>query len=532
MNESTSKVLRRIKAVRETIAIAWTGPELIVEYTGKMNVDVVKPAEFISRNVFLAVMADVLNVAKSPDFEAIATALRDDPTAADAFSNELTLLKYETKDFQKFFFHYIDSVEVFKPVDESREALFSLLQGVYTTGDVDDAKELFDAIGFFVKANVALADDVYRDDLIGKTMELPSFDSDEPMTWPEPCESELTGPLPSTDERLKDELTWVDSEMDVTRIIAHTENDIDPVFMKDFVSRLWGKASRLVGGREISNKIRVQMPRWVMYPFYDELFHLACSIGRATSDYRDGVFGPVTGSSAIKRFGPPALSASIKNPWDRIQLPWHMEKLLLFAPREYFTPKCNHHAYMMLCLGLLNQKLGELCTVFPDFDTRDIARDVRAIEDDLRIFHGALTRSPSCTRREYMAQVNGIIDPVRKDLNRLSDDLYALECEMQKVKPDPKKKRKGCKHDTYEIDVTVAAKLTGIPAVTLYRVLKRPKNTLAVALNHSPEAVIEWGKTYKKIQAARKTAKHKANMMNHPIPMSSVSKGTRHKAGV
>ncbi len=49
--------------------------------------------------------------------------------------------------------------------------------------------------------------------------------------------------------------------MDVTRIVAHTENEVGHVFMKDLVSRLWGKSSRLVGGTEVSNKIRVQMVR-------------------------------------------------------------------------------------------------------------------------------------------------------------------------------------------------------------------------------------------------------------------------------
>lgn len=533
MNEATQKVLSRIKAVLGTIACAWNAAEMEIEFTGKIYANTVKPAEFISRNVFLAVMAEVLNVAKSPDIDNIASALRDDPTAADSFSNQLALLQFEVKEFQEYYTHYVDTIETFKPVTESRESLFALLMDVYATGNVKDARELSKAIGLFVKANVALADDVYRDDFVGKTMELPTFDSDEPMTWPEPCESELNGHLPSPDERLQDDLSWVDSEAhNVTNVIMHTDDEVGPVFMKDLVSRLWGKALRLVGGREISNKIRVQMPRWVMYPFYDELFHLARSIGRATSDYNDGELGPVTGSSAIKRFGPPALSSSIKHPWDGIRLPWFLEKVLFFAPREYFNPQCNHYAYTMLGIGLLNEKLDELCTVFPDFDTRDVARDVRAIHDGLRIFNAALMRSPSCTRREYKAQVKEIIDPIKTALNRLSDDLYAIECEMQKVKPDPKKVRKGCKHDTYAVEVTKAAELTGIPAVTLYRILKKPKNTLAMVLDHSAEAVIAWGESYKKGRAARKAAKHEVREMNHAKPISSLSAKTRRKMGV
>ena len=84
MNEATQKVLSRIKAVLGTIACAWNAAEMEIEFTGKIYANTVKPAEFISRNVFLAVMAEVLNVAKSPDFDNIVSALRDDPTAADS----------------------------------------------------------------------------------------------------------------------------------------------------------------------------------------------------------------------------------------------------------------------------------------------------------------------------------------------------------------------------------------------------------------------------------------------------------------
>ena len=532
MNEATQKVLSRIKAVRGTIECAWNAAELEVELTDKVYAKTIKPVEFISRNVFLAVMADVLNVAQSPDFKSIITALHEDPTAADEFSRELALLKIDVRSFQEYYIHYVDCIETFDAVAEARETLFSLLEGVYTSGDVNDARKLYNAICQFVGTNTILADDVYRDDFVGKTMELPSFDSDEQMTWPEPCESELTGPLPSPRERLNDELAWLNWPTDVTRFVAHTENEVGHVFMKDLVSRLWGKSSRLVGGTEVSNKIRVQMPRWVMYPFYDELFNLTCNISRAVSDYREGVLGTITGSSAIKRFGPPALSASIKNPYDGIHLPWFMEKLLLFAPREYFTPQCNHYAYMMLGFGLFNQTLDELCKAFPNFDTRDVARDTRSIHDGIRVFQAAFQQTPKCTRREYMARVQDIMTPIKEALNRLSDDLYALECEMEKVRPEPKKVRKGCKHDTYAVEVTKAAELTGIPAVTLYRILKKPKNTLAMVLDHSAEAVIAWGESYKKGRAARKAAKHEVREMNHAKPISSLSVKTRRKTGV
>lgn len=92
--------------------------------------------------------------------------------------------------------------------------------------------------------------------------------------------------------------------------------------------------------------------------------------------------------------------------------------------------------------------------------------------------------------------------------------------------------RKGKKHDTYLVPVTTAANLTGIPAVTLYRILRKPQNSLAVALNHSTEAVTAWGESYKKIRSSRKAAKHEANMMNHAIPTASVGNKDKRKVGL
>ena len=206
-----------------------------------------------------------------------------------------------------------------------------------------------------------------------------------------------------------------------------------------------------------------------------------------------------------------------------------MERLLLFAPRAYFSSGCNHNSYMTMCRMIIYNIMGALRTAFPNFDTREITRDTTAIIEGFDTFISSLRESPRCTRREYMAKVREIIDPFRAALNQLSDDLCAIEYELKKVKPGPKT---GRKYKTYKVSVRAAAKLTGIPAVTLYRILLDPKNSLAPVLDHSPEAVIRWGEDYKKTHKVRKARKHEANMMNHPIPMSSLSKGSRHKTGV
>ncbi len=518
MNMATAKesVLARINSVRETIAVGQYSEEMVFERVGKMHASCVKPAEFRSREAFLAVMTEVMEFAKTPDFAAIELAVKEDTSAPEEFAKALERLKVDVTLFQEYYVPYLDTLDVFGPVIISRNKLFDALNDLYTTGELKDANRLFMALGQFVTANVEMCEDVYREDIAGKTMELPTFNDDAPMSWPEPCDSELIGALPSWEEVDPQNCTFgANWPTKLDPIIPHTEGEVDPVLMKDWVARLWGKASRLAGGRLISNKIRVQVPRLVMYPFYDEFFRFACRFALAIKDYRSGKLGPLRGSAIIKEI-------------DGVHLPWFMEKLLLFAPREYFTPVCNHWGYMTLCAAILNETLNNLCTAMPKIDTRDIARDACAVKDAYRRFFNFICADPpSCTRREYAAQAKEIVDGFKAAYIRLADGLAALECEMEK-----KKKRQGTPHRRTVVSVPKASKATGVPEITIRRAWKDPLCKLKPPLDQSLDAVIAWGKVWNEAKSGEKAAKQEANAKNHPIPLASVGKAAKRKAGM
>lgn len=512
MSMATAKetILERIKSIRETIAVGRYSEEMAFERVGKMFANCVKPAEFRSQEVFRAVMAEVVEFAQKPDFKAIETAVKEDAAAPEEFAKALERLKVDVTLFQEYYVPYLDTLDVFGPVIISRNELFDVLGDLYTTGELKDAKRLFYALAQFVTANMAMCEDVYREDIADKTMELPSFDDDAPMTWPAPCDSELNGALPSWEEVDEENCVFgEDWPTTLDPIIPHTEGEIDPVLMKDWVARLWGKASRLAGGRLISNHIRVQVPRLVMYPFYDEFFRFACRFALAIEDYRSGKLGPLRGSVIIKEI-------------DGVHLPWFMEKLLLFAPREYFKPECNHYGYMMLCSAILTETLKNLCTAVTKIDTRDIARDACAVKDAYKRFFNFLCADhPPCTRREYAAQAKEIVDAFKAAYIRLADGLAALECEMEKAKPAPNKSREGIKHETFATPVWQAAEWAGVGEATIRRYWKNPKKgmprpPLMVAGTEEARkgAFEEWGKLMSGVNAA----KHEANMKNHAVP--------------
>lgn len=517
MATAKETILARIESVCETIEVGESSNEMIVVQTGKIHAEPVLMPEFRSRDVFLAVMSDVLGFARQPDFDSIEVAIKEDPDAAEEFSKALDGLKTKVYLFQEYYKPYVNSIEVLQKAIGAMNDLFKVLGDLYRTGDLKSAERLFNSIKAFVVANVAMADDVYRDDVVGKTIELPSFNDDAPMTWPAPCESELAAGLPSREEISPlNDVFGMDSQTDLDPIIPHTEGEVDPVLMKDWVARLWGKASRLCDGGLIELKVRVQVPRLVMYTFYDEFLRTACQFSRAIEDYRSGKLGPLRGSLILK----PLIGG--------VRLPWFMEMLLLFAPREYFTPECNHYGYMMLCSAILDETLKNLCTAVTKIDTRDIARDACAVKDAYKRFFNFLCADPpSCTRREYAVQAKEIVDAFKAAYIRLADGLAALECEMEK-----KKVRRGTPHRRTVVSVPKASEATGIPAITIRRAWKDPLCKLKPPLDQTLDAVIAWGKVWNEAKSGEKAAKHEANAKNHPIPLASVGKAAKRKAGV
>lgn len=85
MSMATAKetILGRIKSIRETIAVGRYSEEMAFERVGKMFANCVKPAEFRSQEVFRAVMAEVVEFARQPDFKAIETAVKEDASASE-----------------------------------------------------------------------------------------------------------------------------------------------------------------------------------------------------------------------------------------------------------------------------------------------------------------------------------------------------------------------------------------------------------------------------------------------------------------
>lgn len=424
VESAVSKIVSRIQSVCETLDIAENGDDIQFVLTSGMQGRIVKPLELRSRELFLAVMEDVRQNLMSLDFAAIRTVVSEGGTAADDVINWLQTLGARLGAFLDYYRPLVSRIEILSAALDARKRLFDELIADHGTGDGADFDRLCDAWREFITSNVALAEDVYRPDFDNVSAVLPEMD-DSPMMWPEPDEEELSARLPSEAERLRPGLPWETERTDVSKLLPR-DCDYDPILAKDWIERLWGYSRRLVSPLR-SNKQLVQMPRFVMYPFYDCFFELINGLQCATANLRKGKVCVL-----------PA-SAVIRNPVDGFHLPWFMEKLLIFAPREYFvTDVCNHGMYLAFASALLQRTLTALGAAPAAFDTRDIAREVPTIIDHFDRFRRALNDKPACTRREYEQTAKGIVAPFREHFLSLSAALFALEGEMTKKKKRPK----------------------------------------------------------------------------------------------
>jgi hypothetical protein len=107
MATAKEAILERIKSIRETIAVGQYSEEMCFERVGKVFANCVKPAVFRSQEVFRAVMAEVVEFARQPDFKATETAVKADAAAPEEFAKALERLKIDVALFQEYYVPYL-----------------------------------------------------------------------------------------------------------------------------------------------------------------------------------------------------------------------------------------------------------------------------------------------------------------------------------------------------------------------------------------------------------------------------------------
>lgn len=391
-----------------------------------MHVDCIKPPEYRTREGFVAALGTLCKWFARLDVPAVKALHGGDDNASNELSKGVDDIFIGLLKIQDYYENDVSDSAIFSAVKQSRYDIVGILRRVYDRGEIPPEGEWVSTWRKFMESNDAMMDDVYSEEPV-PPVELPAFDSDEPMTWPEPDERELSAHLPDESEASRFiSMEWIKKlpSVDVSPFFSPTLSEADPLLTADWARRLWGYSRRIMSGNKLIPKQIVQMPRIAAYPIYDVFFEFLGFMNRAIDDYEQGNPVQVKASWVAENWG-----ANFK-------LSWFMEKEAEFVPREYFKDgKCNHAAYLMILRGLFAATFDRLMVSVKGYETREIARLSSKIKMAFDSFLADLTKPfTGWTRLTYHRRIHGKAEDFRELFRELQAELVAIECEMAKPK--------------------------------------------------------------------------------------------------
>ena len=265
-----------------------------------------------------------------------------------------------------------------------------------------------------IEALHPLLEDVYREE------EVPPYNppdpTDHPITFPPPDPAEFPGHLPSKAEALNGLDDWTLQTGPCEMIFMHLDPKETPLFAKECIARLWGYSRRVCQSERHRNRQACRMPRIALCPFYDVFFQLVHDLFGEARQFEARELTGRLGSACIK-----SLNGST------FPLPRLMWAVLMYAPREYFTPACHHHAYLMLARDVLKSALDRISRALPMESRLAAVPLIDQIERQFDAFVDKLGRPAVGTERSYAAEVEAVISPFETAFLQFASVLKVVE---------------------------------------------------------------------------------------------------------
>lgn len=182
-----------------------------------------------------------------------------------------------------------------------------------------------------------------------------------------------------------------------------------------------------------------------------------------------------------------------------------------------------------------NSHITQLLTAY-DLEWRKLFDSVRDLDQSLaplvdtarfaqKAAHCRLAAILDCGRGNGQAEYAALTAALTSLSEAMGDNAQAAA----------KKSRKGKPHETFATPVPTAAIWSGVSEPTIRRYWRKPlKGIPQPPLNQTGSVEVrkrvlqDWGDKYRSAKAGA----HEANAMNHPIPLASVGKIAKRKAGI
>lgn len=182
-----------------------------------------------------------------------------------------------------------------------------------------------------------------------------------------------------------------------------------------------------------------------------------------------------------------------------------------------------------------NSQIAQLLTAY-DLEWRKLLDSVRNLDQSL----APLVKAARAAQKAAHSRLVAILDSGRGNGQAEYDALTAALTSLSEAMGDnaqaaAKRSRKGKPHETFATPVPTAEEWSGVSASTIRRFWKKQsKGIPQPPLNQTGSVEVRkrvlqnWGDQYR----AAKAGAHEANAKNHAIPLASVGKIAKRKAGI
>ena len=383
------------------------------EFNGGMYVTQTKIPAFMPKDKFQELFASVVASFGEIEPDDLQAAIQHVENFHDCYKNTCLQLFNELDKGIRYFKGETSDIDLLISASAALTQFVKLIMAPVEGGtyDLDAVRKA--GIGM-IETIHPLLEDVYRNE------EIPPYDppkpTDRPISFPAPDPSEFPGHLPSKAEALNCLDNWTLPPGQCGRIFMHLDPRENPLFAKECIARLWGYSRRVCRSERHMNRQASRMPRIALCPFYDVFFQLVHDLFGEARQFETRELTERSASECIK-----SLNGST------FPLPRLMRSVLLYAPREYFSVECHHHAYLMLARGVLNDALDRISRALP-MDSRLAA--VPLIDQIKRLFNvflDKLEKPATGTELSYAAEVDAIINPFNDAFLQFASVLKVVE---------------------------------------------------------------------------------------------------------
>ena len=382
-----------------------------------------KPPMFVPKDLFIDAFETLVDEFSSIDPDELCAALNHTENARECLIKTIEQLRQVFFDIIHPFKTEVSDITLYKTAESRLFAFLTEFENLFLSTTPIDMTTAKASATSLMNSIEQIANDVYRDE--ADPSETGIIISDEPMSFPPPDAEELNSHLPAKKESIIHAIDWGLDIQQCDCLFMSLDAVDKPLFVNDCIARLWGYSNRIWSSSRLSPRQMAQIPRFAMCSFYAQFFDFA--------------YGILNAANLLKNNEKPVRPASVvmDNPIQGLPLAQRMKDVLLYAPREYFTPGLKHHAYLLIVKNVYERVMSALQSSIPISVRLHASTHFKTAQKSFNEFLFTLQNPTTDSIRIFIAKCDRIIQDFKSALEELAAILKCIEDDIQEDSQQP-----------------------------------------------------------------------------------------------